>query len=140
MLDHTSIGVRDLDRAMRFYDAVLAPLGYGRRETLATEGPAHPFRSCSYGPTRAGGDGRMPGAPFWLEERPAATPAGAGFHIAFAAPDRATVHAFHAAGLAHGGHDAGAPGLREHYGPDYYAAFLIDPEGWRIEAVTFAAE
>lgn len=131
MLDHISIGVRDLDAAIAFYDAVLAPLGLSRLETLESEGAAHPHRSASYGR-----DGRL--VTFWLEERPKAVPAGSGFHIAFAAPDRASVHAFHAAGLAHGARDNGAPGLREHYAPGYYAAFLIDPEGWLIEAVTFS--
>ena len=60
-----------------------------------------------------------------------------GTHVCFCAPDRAAVHAFHAAGLAAGGTDYGAPGLRPHYGPGYYAAFLMDPDGWRIEAVTY---
>lgn len=131
MFDHLSIGVRDLDRAMAFYDAVLAPIGLARLETLTSEGVAHPHRSASYGD--AGGS-----LTFWLEERPAATPAGPGFHLAFAAADRASVDAFHAAGLAHGAADNGAPGLREHYGPGYFGAFLIDPEGWHIEAVTFS--
>ena len=131
MLDHFSIGVRDLSAAIVFYDAALAPLGLNRLETLESEGAEHPFRSASYG---------RDGEPhtFWLEERPATVPAGPGFHIAFAAPNRRSVHAFHAAGLAHGARDNGAPGPREHYAPGYYAAFLIDPEGWRIEAVTFS--
>jgi len=60
---------------------------------------------------------------------------GAGFHLAFAAPDRGSVDAFHAAALRLGARDDGAPGLRPHYGPDYYAAFVIDPDGYRIEAV-----
>jgi len=131
MLDHFSIGVRDLDRAMAFYDAVLAPLGFARLASIDGEGPAHPYRSASYGD--AGGSHT-----FWLEERPAATPAGPGFHLAFAAADRTSVVAFHTAGLALGAADNGAPGLREHYGPGYYGAFLIDPESWHIEAVTFS--
>jgi len=131
LIDHLSIGVRNLDRAIAFYDAVLAPLGLRRLETLESEGAAHPHRSASYG---------RDGEPltFWLEERPKSAPAGPGFHIAFAAPDRASVQAFHAAGLAHGARDNGAPGLREQYAPGYYAAFLFDPEGWLIEAVTFS--
>ncbi|WP_369819207.1 hypothetical protein [Pelomonas sp. Root1444] len=64
-----------------------------------------------------------------------AHPPGAGFHIAFSASSRKAVDQFHAAALAHGGIDNGAPGLRKHYGPNYYAAFVVDPEGHRIEAV-----
>jgi len=60
---------------------------------------------------------------------------GEGFHLAFTASDRAAVDAFHAAALRHGGADNGPPGLRPHYGPGYYAAFVIDPDGYRIEAV-----
>lgn len=131
MIDHFSIGVRNLGAAIAFYDAALAPLGLRRLETLESEGAEHPFRSASYG--REGGP-----LTFWLEERSKARPAGPGFHIAFAAPDRASVHAFHSAGLAHDARDNGAPGLREHYAPGYYAAFLFDPDCWLIEAVTFS--
>lgn len=138
MIDHFSLGVRDLDRMAAFYDAVLAPLGYVR---LADWGATadHPHRSAAYGP--AGNDplGSQGEAPFNLEERPGAAPAGPGFHLCFSAPTHAAVHAFHSLGLAHGATDYGAPGPREHYAPGYYAAFLIDPEGWRIEAVTYSA-
>jgi catechol 2,3-dioxygenase-like lactoylglutathione lyase family enzyme len=138
MIDHFSLGVRDLNRSGAFYDAVLAPLGYVR---LASWGavPAHPHRSLAFGPPGADAEGSQGEAPFNVEERPDATPAGAGFHMCFRAPDRAAVRAFHAAGLAQGGTDMGTPGLREHYGPNYYAAFLLDPEGWWIEAVTYSA-
>ncbi len=136
MIDHFSLGVRDLDRAGAFYDAVLAPLGYVR---LANWQPvaAHPHRSLAYGPPGADAEGVQGEAPFNLEERANATPAGPGFHMCFTARDRAAVHAFHAAGLNHGGSDKGVPSLREHYGPNYYAAFLLDPDGWWIEAVTY---
>ncbi len=136
MIDHFSLGVRNLDRSGAFYDAVLAPLGYVR---LADWGalPVHPHRSLAYGPPGADAEGSHGEAPLNLEERPDAAPAGPGFHMCFQAPDRAAVHAFHAAGLTHGGADKGAPGLREHYGPNYYAAFLVDPDGWWIEAVTY---
>ena len=138
MIDHFSLGVRDLDRMSAFYDAVLAPLGLVR---LADWGviAEHPHRSTAYGPAGAdpfGGDGDTP---FNLEERPDATAAGPGFHICFTAPNRVAVHEFHRIGLAHGGTDYGTPGPREHYAPGYYAAFLIDPEGWRIEAVIYIA-
>jgi catechol 2,3-dioxygenase-like lactoylglutathione lyase family enzyme len=138
MIDHLSIGVRDLDRAVQFYDAILGPLGYVR--VLTHPGDVdHPFRSACYGPpgTDPVADPHL--APFWLEERPDPTDGGSGSHVSFGAPSRAAVEQFHAAGLAHGATDYGAPGLREHYGAGYYAAFLIDPWGWRIEAVTFGA-
>lgn len=64
-----------------------------------------------------------------------ARPPGPGFHLAFDAPDRAAVHAFHAAAISHGGEDRGVPGLRPDYGPAYYAAFVTDPDGHRLEAV-----
>jgi len=138
LIDHFSLGVRDLDRAGAFYDAVLAPLGYVRLVAWGAVAD-HPHRSLAYGPPGADAEGTQGEAPLHLEERPDAAPAGPGFHLCFKAPHRAAVHAFHAAGLAQGGTDKGAPGLREHYGPGYYAAFLIDPEGWWIEAVTLGA-
>jgi catechol 2,3-dioxygenase-like lactoylglutathione lyase family enzyme len=121
MLHHVSFGVADLDRAGRFYDAALAPLGFVRVWTTATE--------IGYG--RAGG-----GDKFALKQIAdgLATP-GRGFHLAFAAGSSAAVDGFHAAALRHGGTDNGAPGPRPRYGPHYYAAFVIDPDGHRIEAV-----
>ena len=120
MLGHLSFGVTDLARAMRFYDAALGALGY--RRVWADETAA------GYG--EAGGDDRLA-----LKLRPGAAAPGAGFHLAFAAPGRAAVDAFHAAALAAGGRDDGPPGPRPHYGPRYYAAFVIDPDGYRLEAV-----
>ena len=73
-----------------------------------------------------------------LKLRPGVAAPGAGFHLAFSAPSRAAVDAFHQAALRVGGQDDGKPGLRPDYGPDYYAAFLIDPDGHRIEAVVKA--
>ncbi|QNM94838.1 VOC family protein [Chitinimonas koreensis] len=127
MLHHLSFGVRDIVRAARFYDAVLAPLGYVRVWTDIEDGD--PDAAVGYG--RPGG-----GDLFAIKLRAdrAAAP-GEGFHLAFAAPDRAAVQAFHAAALAQGGRDNGAPGLRPDYGDDYYAAFVVDPDGYRIEAV-----
>ena len=121
LLHHISFGVSNLQAMAAFYDAVLAPLGQVR----VWDGP----RSVGYG---------LPGQGDKLLlnlREDGVHPPGAGFHLAFAAPSREAVDRFHAAALAHGGTDNGAPGLREHYGPDYYAAFVIDPEGWRIEAV-----
>ena len=120
MLGHLSIGVRDLDRAGRFYDAVMAPIGWVRvwREP----------DGLGYGP--AGGDDKLA-----IFLRPDTHPPGPGFHLCFNAPDQAAVDAFHAAAIANGGVDDGAPGLRPHFGPDYYACFVFDPEGWKLEAL-----
>ncbi|MBY0335122.1 MAG: VOC family protein [Acetobacteraceae bacterium] len=120
MLAHLSFGVADLDRAMAFYDAALAPLGAVRVWQVPDQ--------AGYG--APGGPDRLA-----LKRRDGAAPPGPGFHLAFAAPDRAAVDAFHAAALAAGGTDNGAPGLRPHYGPHYYAAFVVDPDGHRLEAV-----
>ncbi|WP_436643627.1 VOC family protein [Microbaculum sp. FT89] len=123
MLDHVSITVSSIDRAESFYDAVFGALGvpkvvsepnrlgYGQRA-----GADHPDRT--YLSIRVGEAGRVQGR-----------------HWAFKAGSRADVDAFHAAGLAAGGRDEGAPGLRPHYHESYYAAFLRDPDGNRIEAV-----
>jgi catechol 2,3-dioxygenase-like lactoylglutathione lyase family enzyme len=120
MLHHLSIGVRDLKGAIAFYDAIFDPLGIVRVWTDPD--------GVGYGPP---GEGDK----LAVFERPGAAAPGAGFHLAFEAPDRAAVDAFHAAAIANGGTDDGAPGLRPQYSPTYYAAFVIDPEGWRLEAV-----
>ena len=119
MIDHVSIGVRDVARAKRFYDAVLKPLGY---ECLsASEG------SLGYG---------RDGVAFWINSAasPVSPDSKSGLHFCFSAPTRKSVSAFHAAALKAGGRDNGKPGLRADYGADYYAAFVIDPDGYRIEA------
>jgi catechol 2,3-dioxygenase-like lactoylglutathione lyase family enzyme len=119
MLDHVSIGVRDVAAARRFYDAVLATLGY----RCLHEGDHY----AGYGDTQA---------QFWFNTSAAPVPADerSGLHFCFAASSRAAVDAFHAAALAAGGADNGKPGLRADYGPDYYAAFAKDLDGYRIEA------
>ena len=124
MLGHLSFGVTDLDRAIAFYDPVLAALGHVR--LWQNE------RGAGYGPPRGpcGGNDRLA-----LFLRPGAHPPGDGFHLAFQADSREAVNAFHKAALAQGGHDLGAPGLRLNYSPTYYAAFVADPEGWKLEAV-----
>ena len=119
MIDHVSIGVRDVAKAKRFYDAVLKPLGY---ECLsASEG------SLGYG---------RDGVAFWVNgaERPVSPDIKSGLHFCFSAPTRKSVSAFHTAALKAGGRDNGKPDLRTDYGADYYAAFVIDPDGYRIEA------
>jgi catechol 2,3-dioxygenase-like lactoylglutathione lyase family enzyme len=121
MLHHLSFGVSDLERSARFYDAALRPLGYVRVWTDAT--------AIGYG-IESGDD------KFAIKRRTGeATAPGPGFHLAFAAPARDAVDRFHRAALKHGGVDDGAPGLRPQYGANYYAAFVIDPDGFRIEAV-----
>ena len=119
MINHVSIGVRDIPKAKRFYDAVFAPLGYAR----LSEDDA----SLGYG-----GDS----VALWINAagRPVAPHEESGLHFCFNAPTRDGVDAFHAAALRTGGRDNGAPGVRADYGPDYYAAFVIDPDGYRIEA------
>jgi catechol 2,3-dioxygenase-like lactoylglutathione lyase family enzyme len=117
MFDHLGLRVRDLGAATRFYAAALAPLGH-------VAGSAD-SEMASYGPS---------GAPaLWLYRTGAGATSGA--HIAFSAPDRAAVDRFYTAGIAAGGRDNGKPGTRTDYGPRYYAAFLIDPEGNNVEAV-----
>ncbi|NRR31387.1 VOC family protein [Oxalobacteraceae bacterium] len=120
MLHHISIGVRDLALSGAFYDAALGALGYRRVFEDDT--------AIGYG---VEDDKDL----LCLKLRDDASAPGPGFHLAFAAPSHAAVHAFHAAALSVGGSDNGAPGLREDYGDHYCAAFLIDPDGHRIEAV-----
>ena len=121
MLDHVSIGVRDIAHSQAFYDRALAPLGITR---LYAEGD------------RFAGYGVKPKAFFWIGVR--ATPQ-TGAHIAFAAPDHATVARFHEAAVAAGGKDNGPPGIRPHYHPNYYGAFVLDPDGHNIEVVCHEA-
>jgi catechol 2,3-dioxygenase-like lactoylglutathione lyase family enzyme len=125
MLHHLSLGVTDVARAARFYDAALAPLGYVR--VWSDLRPGETRQAVGYG--EPGGGDRLA-----LKQVDTVTPC-AGTHLAFGASSRAAVDAFHAAALAAGGIDEGAPGLRVHYGPDYYAAFVLDPDGHRLEAV-----
>ncbi len=119
MLNHVSIGVRDTAKTKAFYDAVLKPLGY----SCLSEGEG----SLGYGDTAV---------VLWISQtdRPVPADMASGLHFCFDAPDRKSVQAFHAAALAQGGSENGQPGLRADYGDNYYAAFAIDPDGYRIEA------
>ena len=121
VLGHISFGVRDLVRSAAFYDATMTALGYAR----VFSGP----RSIGYGRPGEKNDRfslKLVAGPI--------TPPGPGFHLAFNASSRLAVDQFHAAALQFGGIDQGGPGLRPHYGPDYYAAFVLDPDGYRLEA------
>jgi catechol 2,3-dioxygenase-like lactoylglutathione lyase family enzyme len=121
MLHHVSVGVKDVERAGAFYDAVLKTIGYKRYWQIM------PY-AIAYGED---------GYEFWVQlphdQKPAVP--GNGPHFAFNAPTKAAVHAFHAAALANGGTDDGKPGPRPDYGPDYYGAFVRDLDGNKIEAV-----
>ena len=120
MLDHVTIGVENIERSKRFYDAALQALGISR---LYAEGESF------------AGYGIAPKAFFWIGRR--ATPQ-TGAHVAFAAADRAMVDRFYTEAIAAGGGDNGPPGLRPHYHPNYYGAFVLDPDGHNIEAVCHA--
>ncbi|MCO5157015.1 MAG: VOC family protein [Aquamicrobium sp.] len=122
MIDHAGIAVKDWQKAKAFYDAALAPLGASLLYMVPEE---------YTGGAKVGGYGRDK-PDFWLHE--GAEP-GPGRHYAFTAASRAEVDAFHAAALAAGGRDNGAPGPRPHYHEHYYGAFAIDPDGNNIEAV-----
>ena len=122
MIDHVSVAVRDLSTAMKFYDAVLNTLGYRRLDT----------RSQTAGWGKKYSD-------FWINLRPnmTAVPPDSGLHVCLRATSKEAVSAFYAAALANGGSSDGAPGPRKDDDPRYYAAFIRDPDGNRIEAVTF---
>jgi catechol 2,3-dioxygenase-like lactoylglutathione lyase family enzyme len=125
MIDHISVGVSDLDRAARFYEPTLAALGLTRLVTR----PATIGFGKSY-------------PEFWINLRAgmAKVAPESGVHICLRAKSTAEVDAFHAAALQAGGVSDGAPGIRPHDRVKYYAAFVIDPDGNRIEAVTFPSE
>jgi catechol 2,3-dioxygenase-like lactoylglutathione lyase family enzyme len=117
MIDHVTVNVSDFERAKRFYTQALEPLGYA----VDMELPGAVGFASSEGTTE-----------FWIGSNPP--------HVAFSAPDRAAVDAFHEAALAAGGTDNGAPGLRPHYHESYYAAYVRDPDGNHIEAVCHRPE
>jgi catechol 2,3-dioxygenase-like lactoylglutathione lyase family enzyme len=117
VIDHVGMGVSDLDASKAFYEQALRPLGY--QLLMQRDGSA--------------GFGRNGKPDFWIHaNRPVSGPV----HVALASPDRATVQAFHAAGLEAGGRDNGPPGLRPQYHASYYGAFVLDPDGNNIEAVS----
>jgi catechol 2,3-dioxygenase-like lactoylglutathione lyase family enzyme len=119
MLDHISIGVADVKRTKEFYDAALQALGYKCLSESDT--------SLGYGDKAV---------TLWIAEaaRPVKPDLQSGLHVCFAAPTRKAVDAFYNAAMSAGGKDNGGPGLRADYGDNYYAAFVIDPDGYRLEA------
>ncbi len=131
MLHHISLGAVNIERAARFYDAALEPLGYVRVWTDLR--PGQEGQAVGYG--LAGSGDKLA-----IKQVSRPIPPIPGFHVAVAAPSRASVIAFHAAALAAGGTDNGQPGLRPDYGLNYFAAFVVDPEGYRLEAVCKATE
>ena len=123
MFDHIGLNVSDYDTSRDFYERTLAPLGY--QVVMALAG------------LNAAGFGQHDKPEFWVSQR---EPVGRGTHVAFACDDRVTVDAVYAAAIAAGGRDNGPPGLREHYHPTYYAAFVLDPDGNNIEVVCHRPE
>jgi catechol 2,3-dioxygenase-like lactoylglutathione lyase family enzyme len=129
IFSHVAVGTSDIRKARRFFDNVLAPLGLTRVETHAI--------ALAYAPKGYSG----PNAPFWVLKPidGAVATVGNGSTCAFTVPSRAAVDAFHAAALAAGGKDEGAPGIRENYHPNYYGAYVRDLDGNKLCAVCHAA-
>ncbi|WP_237154223.1 VOC family protein [Oryzibacter oryziterrae] len=124
MLDHIGFPVADFEKSRAFYDHVLAAIGGARLVDVTAE--------MTGGSQHAGyGFGDKPD--FWIGDGGA--PLSGSLHVAFAAPNRAAVRAFYEAAIALGARDNGPPGLRPHYHPNYYGAFVFDPDGHNIEAV-----
>jgi len=121
MLGHISFGVQDLARTTRFYDAIMKALGYERVYTGT--------KSVGYGLAGTSNDRLL-----LIQQDEPTTPPGKGFHLAFVATSSKSVDMFHRAAMQHGGTDMGKPGPRPRYGPNYYAAFVLDPDGHKLEA------
>lgn len=129
-LGHISIGVRSYEVSKAFYTAVLAPLGLKLVYDSEVSAPGkNKVRTLGYGPDE---DHELLNI---FEFGDDAAPPGPGFHLAFNAPTRTAVVEFHASAVQSGGTDNGLPGMRKHYGERYFAAFVVDPDGWRLEAV-----
>ena len=119
-IDHVTIAVADYEASRAFYERALAPLNVTCSESTS---PDSGLPGAAFGPPDAEDFIITPGRP------------AAAIHVAFVAPDRTTVDAFHAAAVAAGGVDNGAPGIRVKYHPNYYGAFVLDPDGNNVEAV-----
>ena len=127
MIDHTGVVVSDFEKSKQFYGAALAPIGI----ELLVEFPA-----AVTGHTDVAGYGEAPKPEFWIARGNPNTPP---LHVAFRVASRTLVEAFHRAALRAGGTDNGAPGLRLHYHPNYYGAFVLDPDGHNVEVVCHEA-
>jgi catechol 2,3-dioxygenase-like lactoylglutathione lyase family enzyme len=123
MIDHTGFTVRDFAKSKAFYEKALAPLGYAVIMELPASATGH---------GDVAGLGVPPKPDFWIA---GGQPSEPRIHIAFRAESREIVDAFYRAAIAAGGRDNGKPGLRPHYHPDYYGAFVLDPDGYNVEAV-----
>ncbi|MDZ7812065.1 MAG: VOC family protein [Ideonella sp.] len=128
MIDHTGVNVSDFAESKAFYTQALAPIGYSLLADIPASVTGH---------TDVVGFGVAPKPDFWISR---GTPNHPPIHVAFQVATRAEVNAFYAAALAAGGRDNGGPGLRPHYHPDYWGAFVLDPDGHNIEAVCHAPE
>ena len=128
IISHITLGTNDKARSARFYDAVLGAIGFTRL-------PKPPEKPLAYER-----DGQMPTIYIYTPADGKPATWGNGTHVAFIAETRRQVHEFHERALANGGADEGAPGPRPHYGPNYYAAYVRDPEGNKLQAVCYADE
>ena len=134
MIDHIGLRVGNLAKSRAFYDAAFAPLGIDVVMSVGAELTGG-SEVLGYGPAADGRDIQAGKPSFWIGQDEALT---GPMHIAFVAPTRSAVDAFHAAAVAAGGTDNGPPGVRPHYHPNYYGAFVLDPDGRNIEAVCHA--
>ena len=123
MIDHTRVTVSDFAASKAFYEKALAPIGYAKLMELPASVTGH---------TDVAGFGEPPKPDFWISR---GNPNQPPVHVAFRVASRALVDAFYEAAIAAGGRDNGAPGLRPHYHPHYYGAFVLDPDGHNVEAV-----
>ena len=136
MIDHLGIPVSDIARATEFYLKALAPLGYGLVMQVSAAETDH-GAAVGFGPPGKDADFQSGKPSFWISE---GERLGGHVHVAFVAPSRAAVDAFYRAALDAGGKDNGPPGLRPHYHANYYAAFVLDPDGNNMEAVCHAPQ
>ena len=127
VISHITLGTNDKSRSKAFYDAALGAIGFKRVPKPAEK------------PLAYDRDGQMPTIYIYTPEDGRPATSGNGTHVAFTADTRQQVDAFHAAAMHNGGMDEGQPGLRRHYGPNYYAAYVRDPDGNKLQAVCYAS-
>jgi catechol 2,3-dioxygenase-like lactoylglutathione lyase family enzyme len=132
ILDHVGVAVSDYARSLAFYEAALAPLGLTAQMKVGKEQTGGVYEGAGFGKDQK--------PAFWIGSGGGRTPGGNAVHVAFVAENRAAVDAFYKAAIAAGGKDNGAPGVRAHYHPNYYGAFVFDLDGHNIEAVAHRPE